>query len=47
MCLFPFMCICLIWAYLYAKKTSAEEAPAKTVEASAAPVEEAAPPASA
>ena len=42
-CLFPFMCICLIWAYLYAKRTAAIEAsntvPAK-VAAPEAPVEE-------
>ena len=48
-CLFPFMCICLIWAYLYAKRTSGDvAAPAKSVEAeAAAAVDEPAPAASA
>lgn len=48
-CLFPFMCICLIWAYLYAKRTSGDvAAQAKSVEAeAAAAVDEPAPAASA
>ena len=41
-CLIPFMCICLIWAVMYGKRTAGTSDPAYE-KAAAAKVEEAAP----